>query len=83
METWHDPDLDRPITAPLERCAQLLGVDLTTAPEAASKVEPPSARTASRSGASCSLSGSSGLRRSVGDGAATSTVDGPQAPNPP
>jgi hypothetical protein len=51
METWHDPDLDRPITAPLERCAQLLGVDLTTAPEAASKVEPPSARTAARSGA--------------------------------
>jgi hypothetical protein len=23
--TWHDPDLGRPIAAPLERCAELLG----------------------------------------------------------
>jgi hypothetical protein len=38
--TWHDPDLGRPIAAPLERCAELLGVDLAAAQEAAAKVEP-------------------------------------------
>jgi hypothetical protein len=38
--TWHDPDLGRPIAAPLERCAELLGVDLATAWEAAATVEP-------------------------------------------
>jgi hypothetical protein len=37
---WHDPDLGRPIAAPLERCAELLGVNLTTVREAAAKVEP-------------------------------------------
>jgi hypothetical protein len=38
--TWHDLDVGRPIAAPLERCAQLLGVDLTTIREAAANVEP-------------------------------------------
>src|SRR4029453_9479176 len=38
--TWHDPDLGRPIAAPLERCAELLGVDLATIHEAAANVEP-------------------------------------------
>jgi hypothetical protein len=38
--TWHDPDLGRPIAAPLERCAQLLGVDLVTVQELAANVEP-------------------------------------------
>jgi hypothetical protein len=38
--TWHDPDLGRPIAAPLERCAELLGVDLATICELAAKVEP-------------------------------------------
>jgi hypothetical protein len=38
--TWQDPDLGRPIAAPLERCAELLGVDLATVGELASKVEP-------------------------------------------
>jgi hypothetical protein len=38
--TWHDPDLGRPIAAPLERCAELLGVDLATVGELAAKVEP-------------------------------------------
>jgi hypothetical protein len=38
--TWHDPDLGRPIAAPLERCAELLGVDLATLRKAAAKVEP-------------------------------------------
>jgi hypothetical protein len=38
--TWHDPDLGWPIAAPLERCAELLGVDLATVSELAAKVEP-------------------------------------------
>jgi hypothetical protein len=38
--TWHDPDLGRPIAAPLERCAELLGVDLATVRALAEKVEP-------------------------------------------
>ena len=40
MGTWHDPDLGRPIAAPLERCAELLGVDLATVGELADNVEP-------------------------------------------
>jgi hypothetical protein len=38
--TWHDPDLGRPIAAPLERCAKLLGVDLATIREVTTNVEP-------------------------------------------
>jgi hypothetical protein len=38
--TWNDPDLGRPIAAPLERCAELLGIDLATIREAAANVEP-------------------------------------------
>jgi hypothetical protein len=38
--TWHDPDLGRPIAAPLERCAELLGVDLATVCELAADIEP-------------------------------------------
>jgi hypothetical protein len=38
--TWHDPDLGRPIAAPLERCAELLGVDLATVRGVAANVEP-------------------------------------------
>jgi hypothetical protein len=37
---WHDPDLGRPIAASLERCAELLDVDLATVCELAAKVEP-------------------------------------------
>jgi hypothetical protein len=42
MLAWdgHDPGLGRPIAAPLEQCAQLLGVDLTTVRELAGNVEP-------------------------------------------
>jgi hypothetical protein len=42
MQAWeaHDPTLNRPIAAPLERCAELLGVDLTTVRRAAAQVEP-------------------------------------------
>jgi hypothetical protein len=38
--TWHDPDVGRPIAAPLERCAELLGVDLASVRELAANVEP-------------------------------------------
>jgi hypothetical protein len=42
MRTWEarDPDLGRPIAAPLEQCAELLGVDLATIREVAANVEP-------------------------------------------
>jgi hypothetical protein len=40
LGTWHDPDLGRPIAAPLEQCAELLGVDPATISEAAANVEP-------------------------------------------
>jgi hypothetical protein len=38
--TWYDPGPGRPIAAPLERCAELLGVDLVSLREAAAEVEP-------------------------------------------
>jgi hypothetical protein len=38
--TWHDPDVGRPIAAPLERCAELLSVDLATVRALAAEVEP-------------------------------------------
>jgi hypothetical protein len=38
--TWHDLEQGRPIAAPLERCAELLGVDLATICEAATNVQP-------------------------------------------
>ena len=38
--TWHDLNVGQPIAAPLERCAELLGVDLATIREAAANVEP-------------------------------------------
>jgi ketosteroid isomerase-like protein len=38
--TWHDPDLGRPIAAPLERCTQLLGVEVATVRTLAATVEP-------------------------------------------
>ena len=40
--TWEgdDPAYSRPIAAPLERCAELLGVDLATIQGVAAKVEP-------------------------------------------
>jgi len=34
------PDLTRPIAAPLDRCTELLGVDLAAVREAAANVEP-------------------------------------------
>jgi hypothetical protein len=42
VRTWevNDPDFGRPIAAPLDRCAELLGVDLDTVRMAANEVEP-------------------------------------------
>jgi hypothetical protein len=42
MRTWEarDPDFARPIAAPLDRCAELLGVDLATLSELAAHIEP-------------------------------------------
>jgi hypothetical protein len=42
MQAWeaHDPTLTRPIAAPLEQCAELLGVDLDAIREAATHIEP-------------------------------------------
>jgi hypothetical protein len=42
MRTWErdDPDLTRPVAAPLDRCAELLGVELATVRKAAANVEP-------------------------------------------
>jgi hypothetical protein len=37
--TWHDLDVGRPLSAPLEQCAQLLGVDLATVRKLAAKIE--------------------------------------------
>jgi hypothetical protein len=41
-ETWeaNDPDFGRPLAAPLDQCAELLGVDLATIYELAANVEP-------------------------------------------
>ena len=42
MSAWdaNDPTFGRPLAAPLEQCAQLLGVDLATVRELAETVEP-------------------------------------------
>jgi hypothetical protein len=42
MQAWeaHDPTLARPIAAPLEQCAELLGIELDAIQEAAVHVEP-------------------------------------------
>jgi hypothetical protein len=42
VRTWeaNDPDFGRPIAAPLDQCAELLGVDLATIYELAARVEP-------------------------------------------
>lgn len=42
MRTWErdDPDRYRPVAAPLDHCAELLGVDMATVRRAAAKVDP-------------------------------------------
>jgi hypothetical protein len=80
--TWHDPDLGRPIAAPLQWCAELLGVDLATIREAATNVEPYIRADGTRIWSLMQLDGSSGLRRTAGVGAVTSTADGCRLPRP-
>ena len=38
--TWHDPGPGRPIAAPLQRYAELFGVDFATIKKAAANIEP-------------------------------------------
>jgi hypothetical protein len=38
--TWYDPDLGGPIAAPLDQCAELLGVDLATIRKLVTKIKP-------------------------------------------
>jgi hypothetical protein len=73
--TWHDPDLGRPIAAPLERCAELLGVDLAIVCELAAKVEPYVCADGTRIWSLMQLERR--LRPEAGDGAATWTADRP------
>jgi hypothetical protein len=42
MQAWEarDPTLARPVAAPLERCAEILGVDLATVRQVAACIEP-------------------------------------------
>jgi hypothetical protein len=68
----------RPIAVPLDRCAELLGVDLATVQELATTVEPYIRVDGTKAGALCSLSASSGPRRTASAEAATSTADEPR-----
>jgi hypothetical protein len=42
MQAWEarDPMFARPVAAPLERCAEILGVDLATVRQVAARIEP-------------------------------------------
>jgi hypothetical protein len=68
MRTWDAPDFYRPIAAPLDRCAELLGVDLATVCAAAANVEPYIRADGTKVWASCSWSGNYGPSRSTVDG---------------
>ena len=84
MGTWHDPDLGRPIAAPLEQCAKLLDIDLATVRELAANVEPYLRADGTRIWSLMQLERQLGPRRTAGGAAATSTADGfrPMANNP-
>jgi len=73
--TWQDPDLGRPIAAPLPRCAELLGVDLATIQEAAANVEPYLRADGTRIWSLMQHSGCSAQRRTAAGEAASWTVD--------
>ena len=73
--TWHDLDVGRPMAAPLERCAELLDVDLVTVRELAAKVEPYIRADGTRIWSRPSWSASCAQRYTAGAEAATSTVD--------
>jgi hypothetical protein len=78
--TWHDPEVARPIAAPLERCAELLGVDLATIYEAAANVEPYLRADGAKVWSLMQLERQLRLRHAAGDEAATSTVGGSWPP---
>jgi hypothetical protein len=78
--TWHDLNVGRPITAPLERCAELLGVDLATIREAAANVEPYLRTDDTRIWSLMQLERQLRPGSTGGVAAATSTADGPQRP---
>jgi len=80
--TWHDLDLGRPIAAPLEQCAELLGVDLAIVCELAANVEPYIRADGTRIWSLMSWSGNSGPRPTAGAAAATSTADRLPPPMP-
>jgi hypothetical protein len=77
MRTWEarDPDFGRPIAAPLERCAELLGVDLATVREVAAEIEPYICADGTKVWSLMQLERHCARRRSVAGAAATSTVD--------
>jgi hypothetical protein len=72
--TWHDSDVGRPIAAPLERCAELLGVHLATIQEAAANVEPYIRAAGTRIWSLMQLERQLRPERTAGGAAATSTV---------
>jgi len=74
--TWHDPDLGRPIAAPLQRCAQLLGIDLATIQEAAANVEPYVCADGTRIWSLMQLERQLSRRGTPGGEAAISTAEG-------
>jgi hypothetical protein len=78
--TWHDPDLGRPIAAPLERCAQLLGVDLATVGELAANVEPYVRADGTRIWSLMQLERQLRPERMAGAAAVTSTANRPRSP---
>jgi hypothetical protein len=72
--------LGRPIAAPLERCAELLGVDLATVRELAAEVEPYLRADGTRIWSLMQLERQLRPEHTAGVGAATSTVDGTRLP---
>ena len=84
MRTWEarDPDFGRPIAAPLEQWAELLGVDLATVREVAANVEPYVRADGTKIWSLMQLERQLRPRRSAGGGAATSTVDTLRPPMP-
>ena len=82
MGTWHDLDLGRPIAAPLEHCAELLGADLATVRELAAKVEPYIRADGTRIWSLTQLERQLRPEGTATAGAVTSTADGSRLPMP-
>jgi hypothetical protein len=68
-------DVGRPIAAPLEQCAELLGVDLVTICKAAVNVEPCLRADGTRISSLMQWNASSDPRRTAGGEGGTSTAD--------